>query len=78
MFLHRQVKVELLVPESGANSSISKSDVGGTVKDRLRIIKTHGRAKVNTPLERKFDANGDGVIDAKEAQAFRQAVGSGE
>lgn len=33
----------------------------------------HGRAKVNTPLEKQYDANNDGFLQAEEAKAFLKA-----
>jgi hypothetical protein len=46
------------------------------LKDLYAIVKTNGRAIVNTPLEREFDANNDGVIDAAEAPALLDAIGA--
>ncbi len=45
------------------------------LRDRLRIINTQGRAKVDGALEREFDANDDGIIDRAEAAAMKDAVG---
>jgi hypothetical protein len=44
------------------------------LRDRLRIIHTHGKARVDTALEAQYDANGDGVIDVEEAKAIRDAI----
>ena len=44
------------------------------LRDRLRVINTHGRARVNTALESSYDADGDGIIDRDEARAIRDAL----
>ena len=44
------------------------------MEDRLAVIRTDGKAIVNTPLEAEFDANDDGVIDAEEAEDLRAAL----
>ena len=60
--------------DSDGNGYLSGSEAKELLRDRLRIISTHGKAKVNTPLEKEYDVNGDGVIDRSEARAMREAV----
>ena len=45
------------------------------LRDRLRVINTHGKAKVDGDVEREFDANDDGIIDRSEAATMKDAVG---
>ena len=61
--------------DADGNGYITGDEAKELLRDRLRIINTHGRAIVNTDLEREYDANGDGVIDKEEAKAIRDAVG---
>lgn len=44
------------------------------MEDRLAVIRTDGKAIVNTPLEAEFDANDDGIIDAEEAEELKIAL----
>ena len=53
---------------------ISGDEAKEMLRDRLRIINTHGRAKVTTELEKEYDANEDGVIDREEAQAMLNEI----
>ncbi len=76
----RKVKSKVNTPAEKAHDTDGDGWINGEeakemLRDRLRIINTHGRARVNTPLEAEFDADGDGVIDREEAQAIRDAVG---
>lgn len=59
--------------DADGNGFLSFAESRELIKDRLRVINTHGRAKVNTPLEKEFDADGDGVINRAEAEAIRAA-----
>jgi len=61
--------------DADGNGYITGDEAKELLRDRLRIINTHGRAIVNTDLEREYDANGDGVIDVEEAKAIKDAVG---
>jgi len=65
--------IEKKYDEDG-NGHLSREEAGELLRDRLRVINTHGRAKVNTDLEREFDADGDGVINKDEAQVIRDAI----
>ncbi|MDP7247959.1 MAG: hypothetical protein QGF00_00010 [Planctomycetota bacterium] len=60
--------------DANGNGYLSPVEAKELLKDRLRLVRTHGRAKVNTPLEREFDANKDGIIDRKEAEAIKDAI----
>ena len=60
--------------DANGNGYLSPVEAKELLKDRLRLVRTHGRAKVNTPLEREFDANNDGIIDRKEAEAIKEAI----
>ena len=44
------------------------------MEDRLAVIRTDGKAIVNTRLEAEFDADNDGIIDAAEAEEIRAAL----
>ena len=59
--------------DADGDGYLSKSEAKEMLKDRLRVINTHGRAKVNTELEAEFDADGDGIISRHEAKAMRDA-----
>ena len=65
--------IEKRYDEDG-NGYLSRKEAGELLRDRLRVINTHGKAKVNTDLEREFDADGDGIINKDEAQAIRDAI----
>ena len=45
------------------------------LRDRLRVINTHGKAIVNSSLECEYDANHDSIIDREEAKAMMDAIG---
>lgn len=42
------------------------------LKDKYRIITTHGKAIVDTDIEYEYDINADGVIDKDEAEAIKE------
>jgi len=74
----RKAKVNTEVEKKydiNSNGYIDGDEAKEMLRDRLRIINTHGRAKVNTDLEREYDANNDGVIDKEEAAAIKDALG---
>jgi len=39
--------------------------------DRYELIKTDGKAKVDTSLEEAYDANNDGILDINQAQVMK-------
>ena len=61
--------------DADGDGYISGDEAKELLRDRLRVINTHGRAIVNTDLEREYDANGDGIIDKEEAKAIKDAIG---
>ena len=78
-WISRKAKVNTEYEEkydADGSGYISGDEAKEMLRDRLRIINTHGRAKVNTDLESEYDANGDEVIDREEARALREALGS--
>lgn len=60
--------------DADGDGFLSGEEARAFLRDRLRLIMTHGRAQVDTELERQFDANGDGILDATEAAALRDAI----
>ena len=50
---------------------LDEEEVEELLRDRLRIINTAGKAKVDSPVEAAFDANEDGVIDRNEAELIK-------
>jgi len=61
--------------DADGNGLVSGDEAKEMLRDRLRVVNTHGKARVDTALEREYDANGDGVIDVEEAKAIRDALG---
>ena len=57
------------------NGYIGGEEAKKMLRNRLRIINTHGKAKVDSAIESEYDANGDGVINVDEAHAIRDALG---
>jgi hypothetical protein len=42
------------------------------LKDKHEVIKTHGKAVVDSSIEEAYDENKDGIIDSKEAEALKE------
>jgi Ca2+-binding EF-hand superfamily protein len=63
--------------DTNGNGYLSPAEAKELLKDRVRLVRTHGRAKVSTPIEREFDANNDGIIDRQEAEAIKDAISNG-
>ena len=42
------------------------------LKDKRELIKTKGKAKADTEIEKEYDANKDGVIDSNEAESMKE------
>jgi len=57
------------------NGVITGDEARKMLHDRYVMVKTHGNAKVDSEIEEEFDANGDGLIDEKEADAVLEALG---
>jgi Ca2+-binding EF-hand superfamily protein len=77
-WVNRKSKVNTAVEakyDADGNGWISGDEAGEMLRDRLRIINTHGRAKVDSALEAEYDADGDGIVDREEAEAIRDALG---
>jgi len=53
------------------DGELDEEEVEELLRDRLRIINTKGKAKVDSPVEAAFDANEDGVIDRNEAELIK-------
>ena len=60
--------------DANSDGYINRTEAKEMLKDRLRVINTHGRAQVNTDIEREFDSNGDGIIDRNEAQSIQDSL----
>ena len=61
--------------DADGNGYLNGDEALAMLRDRLRVINTHGKAKVDGDLEREFDVNDDGIIDRDEAAAMKDAVG---
>lgn len=71
--IHRKSKVSNTWEkkhDADGDGWISKEEAKAMLKDRLRLINTCGRARVNCSIEKQFDTNNDGVIDRQEAKAL--------
>ena len=75
--MHHKSKVNTKAEErydTDKDGFINRSEARELLRDRLRIINTHGRAVANTDLEREFDSNNDGIIDRDEANLLRDSL----
>lgn len=61
--------------DADGDGYLSGDEAREMLRDRLRVINTHGKAKVDGDVEREFDANDDGIIDRSEAATMKDAVG---
>ncbi len=76
-WIKRRSKVNTLVEknyDANADGWIDGSEAQELLRDRLRLINTHGKAKVDTALEAEYDVNQDGIIDKSEAQALKNTL----
>ncbi|MCF7898247.1 MAG: hypothetical protein K9L87_05815, partial [Candidatus Omnitrophica bacterium] len=51
---------------------LSPDESKDLLEDKKTIIKSKGKAKVNTAVERLYDENDDGVIDADELEEIKE------
>jgi hypothetical protein len=61
--------------DADGDGYLNGDEARAMLRDRLRLINTHGKAKVDSDVEREFDENDDGIIDKNEAAAIKDAVG---
>jgi hypothetical protein len=45
------------------------------LKDKWTLIKTKGKARVDTEIEQEYDTDNDGIIDVDEAKQLSQDLG---
>lgn len=60
--------------DADANGVLTWNEARLLLRDRARVARTEGREAVDTDIEREFDDNGDGIIDAVEAERMREAA----
>lgn len=60
--------------DTNKDGILTYNEVRAPWQEQLAVIRTDGKAIVNTPLEAEFDANNDGIIDAEEAEELQLAL----
>jgi hypothetical protein len=58
--------------DANVDGWLEPAEVKEMLKDRYTLIKTKGKAKVDTAIEEDYDKNEDGVIDAQEAEEMKE------
>lgn len=56
------------------NGILSWPEIRDLLRDRAAVVKTDGKAVVNSDIEAEFDLDGDGVLGPKEADAMQDAI----
>ena len=52
--------------------NIEKTAVKELLEAKYSLIKTKGKAKVDSVLEKEYDNNNDGILDSDEAEALKE------